>query len=137
MDDSYHSDTDSEKYFLEESFQDAFLSKHIEDIIDIFYEFQQRFGYDPPFLHYLKAPRLTDLFVECASNKRPIFQTVPNNYVFDKFQEEYQNEIYISYSIINNFTANSTFDIKVKYSDWTYFCFNYSDVSEFKRRGLV
>lgn len=97
-----------------------FISKHLDDIIDIFLDFEERFVYVPEFLEHAKknSTVLVSFIIDylfkniCVKTKKDT----------SHFEEIYKNEIRNSYNIIFDFVKYSS--VKTIYlRDWIEFCY--------------
>lgn len=138
MDTQTHSSDESE-YHSEERLPinreiDAFISEHLDDILDMFYEFQERFSWCPFFLANLKSTHLTDFLIDVVFNNRhrqPLNRT--QLVLYERFIVEYEVELHISLTMVNTFL--NRFKCTVPPLSWALFCFSFSDLSEVSRLG--
>lgn len=102
MDDSEfsHSDTeDSKPYNI-----DDFLSEHLDNILDIYYDIQERFPY---FLDKVTSTAFVDFIIDNAfymyDTKHVETYFKKNTKSYTKFIQEYSKEITTTYILIDNF----------------------------------
>jgi hypothetical protein len=110
---------------------DLFLSKHLDDVLNICDEFRDRFRYDPSFLSDMKCTDLTDLLIDAIFHGED-YEVSDKHTLFDYFINEYRSELGISYSIVTNFCCHvrSTFhnQTNISYEGWCWFCYHLSDM---------
>lgn len=134
MDSSEESDYHSEQWSPthREREIDMFISEHLDDILDMFYEFQERFSLCPYFLANLKCVHLTDFLIDVifhnAGHRR---LTRAQLVLYERFIFEYESELHISSTTINGFVT--PFKRRVPPLDWALFCFSFSDLGEVSR----
>lgn len=105
---------------------DKFHTESIDEILDMYYEFQNRFSYDPFFLGNLQSTDLTEFFTDLlyVSNVSKHTKYHLNNSDFLTFSEEYQNELSTSFSSAHSFLLK--YDFNLHPSIWAVFCFKNS-----------
>lgn len=113
---------------------DSFISRHMDDILDLYYEFQDRFRFNPFFLANLKITDLTDFCVDCVfyDESFGIKLSIPQTKIQSQFEKDYFTELRLSYKLIN--TLLSQFDVICSYNEWICFCIKYSMLTEFVGR---
>ena len=105
-----------------------FLDQYNETILDIYYDFKNRFSFSPLFFSYLKPSDLTRFVTDTLFDNYPSMKH--NNYITN-YSDEYRNELSISYNIITPFFQQ--FQYQLDYNTWVNFCYLYSDLVEFQR----
>ena len=116
----------SDQEILENKVSD-FLSNHIEDILDIFFNFENAFYHTPEFLEHAKntCEKLLNFLIQTIfynSHHERISTNTYNKLL--NFTNEYYQEINSSYNIIYNFSKK--FDNPIMANDWILFCYNES-----------
>lgn len=100
----------------------------IDDIIDLYYYFAERFALMPFFLHKMKSTNLTDITYECLNNTIECYIENMLEYYdsrkYQKFLDDYSNEILISYQIYTNFLRK--YKSSIELSDWEFICYKYT-----------
>jgi hypothetical protein len=108
---------------------DSFLSKHLDTIIDLFHELQDRFPY---MFGSMKSTVLTDLIlVSCdlvslensSLQMNNCYSTVLNNYIKD-----YNQELQSSYWLLCMYLDNTKIKHNLSTEMWFKFCFNYCTI---------
>lgn len=103
-----------------------FLSEHLDTILDMYYDIEDRFKMNPLFLGNMKSTDLTAFFIQTIfydrKNKR-------NSHDLEwvalmGYYTDFMNEIYTSHVIINSFL--SRFDIMCPLREWIEFCTKFS-----------
>lgn len=107
---------------------DMFLTKHLDTIIDLFYDLQDRLPY---VFGTMKSTVLTDLIlVYCdilpcsdSSLSPKLFNNdrVWNEKRFVKFLQEYEEELRVSHWVVDSFMSNA-FKRSIPIDTWTRFC---------------
>lgn len=123
--DEYDSYSDSEFSYENEAIDNI----SIDDIIDVYEEFRERFSLMPFFLSKLKSSDLTDITYECIYDNSDYYNNniEVNSRLYNKFIDEYKDIIYISYKLYNNFINN--YNSSIDLYTWGLICYNYSDNS--------
>jgi hypothetical protein len=105
---------------------DKFHTESIDEILDMYYEFKNRFSYDPFFLGNLQSTDLTEFFTDLlfVSNVLKMDKYCVINNEFVSFNEEYQNELSTSFSFAHSFLLK--YDFNLPSSIWAFFCFKHS-----------
>jgi len=116
---------------------DTFISRHMDDILDLYYEFQDRFRFNPFFLGVLKITDLTDFCVNCVFYDSGVSSfgiklSLPQTKIQSRFETDYFTELRLSYKLVN--TLLSQFDVICSYNEWICFCIKYSMLTEFVGR---
>lgn len=103
-----------------------FMDKHLDDVLDMYYHFQDCFRYCPEFLGKLKSINLTDFILMHLHN---IACTVSRTHThkYQNFVDEYQRELNISYSCVNGFTWK-WYGKQIPQDTFYKFCHEYSYV---------
>ena len=138
MDSSEESDYHSEHHYSPVNHDiDIFISEHLDDILDIFYDFRERFSWCPYFLAHLQCTHLTDFFTDILfhpQNFKSRRLTRTQIELYDRFIREYESELHTSLSIADGFL--SKFKRNLLPLDWALFCFSFSDLGEVSRPGF-
>lgn len=113
---------DSEDFDLIE----AFLDYHTDNIISLYYEFNQRFSYTPFFLASLKSTDLTDYFIEILYYKDTFKYKTSS--LLNFFIKEYNNELDISFTLAEKLLKTCKYNLD--YNSWTRFCYAKSKLNE-------
>jgi hypothetical protein len=97
-----------------------FISNHLDNMIDIFLDFEERFSYVPEFLEQAKKTStvLVSFIIDYLFKNVRVKTKKDTTY----FEEEYKNEINNSYNIIFNFVKYST-GKTILLKDWINFCY--------------
>jgi hypothetical protein len=114
---------------------DSFISNYLDDVLDLYYEFQERFSWSPFFLGRLKSTDLTDFLVDCIFIPRNIKSriTYTSLSLYEPFLQEYRQELHVSFTMIDKFL--SCLKVQIKRPDWGLFCFHNSDWYEIQQLG--
>lgn len=123
MSDDNLSDTSS--VHNDEDLITPFLDYHTYNIIHLYEDFKNRFTYNPFFLANLKSTDLTDFFIHLLYYNYNPKQNLSH---LKFFSIEYENELCISFNIVNNFLKTCKYNLD--YNTWTYFCYKKSDLTE-------
>jgi len=102
---------------------DLFFQNNLDEIIDMFYEFQERFSHNPFFLQRLESSHLTDLFIDCLFGQKTHQVLNESNCAF---YTEYQPEVDTSFTIAYSFLYRHRF--KLSHALWVKFCYEYTIV---------
>ena len=104
-----------------------FLDHHTINIIYMYQDLKQRFNaFSPFFLANLKSTHLTDFFITILYYKDTLqYQNPP---LIIPFVKEYQNEIDISFNIVQTFLKSCKYNLN--YNSWCHFCYYKSNLSE-------
>ena len=118
-------DIDNESPFTIEDNIDLFISNYLDNIIDIYVDFEERFAYTPKFLEYARenSTVLVSFIIDYLF-KNTTFNVNDSKKI--KFQMKYQNELNESYNTIYNFTKTTGNIIPEK--EWINFCYCMSNV---------
>jgi hypothetical protein len=123
MSDDNLSDTSS--VHNDEDLTTPFLDYHTYNIIHLYEDLKNRFTYSPFFLANLKSTDLTDFFIHLLYYNYNPKQNLSH---LKFFSIEYENELCISFNIVNNFLKTCKYNLD--YNTWTYFCYKKSDLTE-------
>lgn len=104
-----------------------FMDKHLDDVLDMYYHFQDCFSYCPEFLGKLKSINLTDFILMHIQAQTPGHTRCTSTQKYQNFVDEYQRELYISYSCVNGFTRKR-YGIQIPLDVFYKFCYEYSYV---------
>ena len=103
---------------------DKFLHESLDNILDIYDDFKCRFAYNPYFLGNLKGTALTDFFIDVLFLQEDTILSKKDYSLFYEFYEEYQSELSISFTIVDNFMSN--YKCNLSPSTWAIFCLHFS-----------
>lgn len=112
---------------------DKFISYHLDTIIDITFDLQDRFRLmNPFFLSKMTSVDLTDFFVDYYLLAQSVDYTFVDSceMLYDRFIEEYNSEIVLSYDVLSPFVRKCKFSVPLRH--WTLFCFQHTDLYEIK-----
>ena len=123
MSDDNISDTSS--VHNDEDLITPFLDYHTYNIIHLYEDLKNRFTYSPFFLANLKSTDLTDFFIHLLYYNYNPKQNLSH---LKFFSIEYENELCISFNIVNNFLKTCKYNLD--YNTWTYFCYKKSDLTD-------
>jgi hypothetical protein len=118
---------------------DWFLTMHGNDIIDICYDLQERFAFNPYFLSKMTVALLTDFcmsFSRCSIVSDQQFVPTLSPSKIELFETMYQKEINVSYHLVASFVKKA-FKVSVPCESWADFCICSSDLSELKWSRLI
>jgi len=138
MDYSEESDYNSEHHYSPVNSHvdrdvDIFISDHLDDILDILYDFREQFSWCPYFLAHLQCIHLTDFFTDILFNPQQGSRQLTRKQItiYDRFIREYESELYRSLLIADGFLCK--FNSTLPPLDWALFCFSFSDLDEVRR----
>jgi hypothetical protein len=128
--DKYDSSSCDDSYVNEYAMIDKFLSDHLDNVLDIYYDFETRFRLNPWFLERMKTTDLIDFCIDCLFPKQTSFHNKKryfsdNHEVFDLFEEEYLWELEISFRIISKFLNKFQYTLDIQTWSLCCFCFTY------------
>ncbi len=135
--DSYMSDEEltSSTETLEDNPIDTFFQENMDNIIDIYEDFKERFAYNPEFFQYLTSCDLTDFSIQCIFGKKNTFfelLTVPHNFitveVMNAFKNLYSQELDISFYIMYGFLKQNKY--RLSKDLWIRFCFLHTQIEK-------
>ena len=112
-----------------DDFIDKFYTFHLDEIIDIYYEFKQRFSLSPFFLAELKSTELTEFSIDSILNNLNLPKI--NDEYIEYFNYYYKNEIYTSYKIMARFLKTWKYNLTEK--NWIIFCYIHTDLYEINK----
>lgn len=117
----------------EELFNNSSISRfniyYLEEIIELVFHLQDSFS-NPFFLCYINSQNLIELFnlfdKHNSSHELDYLNGI-NKIDFDLFYDEFENEIKISYNLIDSFLKK--LKCNADYKLWSFFCFKYTDIN--------
>lgn len=108
---------------------DTFLSNHLDGIIDLFYDLQDRFHY---MFGSLRSTHLTDLILVCCgivsledSGLSIVTLNSNNTTKFSRFTIEYDEELRTSHWLVCMCMTDMKMKNIVQMDMWCKFCFSY------------
>jgi hypothetical protein len=103
-----------------------FISNYLDNMIDIYLDFEERFSYTPAFLEYAKenSTILVGFIIDYLFKNT----SIQTNKDTSKFERLYKNEINNSYNIIKNFTKHAYGKV-INLNDWIQFCYCMSNTN--------
>lgn len=111
---------------------DEFVTFHLHDVLDIYFDFKERFSYNPYFLEYMRSTHLTDYITHVLYGSPYPSVGVTNytkpEYVYERFLIEYQTELAVSGQFIERFLRQ--FNHTSSAAIWNEFCFYLSYVED-------
>lgn len=122
MSDDNLSDTSS--IYNDDDLINSFLDYHTYNIIHLYEQLKNTFTYNPFFLDKLKSTDLTDFFIHLLYYNYN-YNSQQNLYYIKNFSIEYENELSISFNIVEKFLNTCKYNLD--YSTWSYFCYTKSD----------
>lgn len=123
MDNDYDSDNEESEYDDHLNSVNTFLNDNHYNIILLLEDIKSHFFYtNPDFLCKLNSDRLTDLIVDLIFYDQISIDTNKINLL--QFIDAFENEIKISYNIINNFLYR--FNYTINYELWIQICKKFS-----------
>ena len=126
--DGFFSDYDNEDIVDNHTLDiDEFFFYYSDEILNIYYEFKERFTSSPFFFSYLTYPILSDFIHQLIVQKNLQLTKTYNLIDFDHF---YNVEIDFSYNMLDAFLRK--FKISLTRNLFIQFCFLYSDLHELK-----
>lgn len=103
----------------------SFLDYHTYNIIHLHEHLKNTFTYSPFFLAKLKSTDLTDFFIHLLYYNYNLKQNLPYIKIFSI---EYENELNISFNIVENFLKTCKYNLD--YNTWSNFCYTKSNLTE-------
>lgn len=109
----------------------------IEDILDLYNEFKERFSTMPFFLSNMKATDLTDITRKCLTNDIDYFVDCikVDNKLYYKFTNEYKNVLDISFTLYKN--TIKRYKRELDYHNWSIICYRYTDKLHLRHVSLL
>lgn len=104
---------------------DDLIYESFDDILDLYYDFQDRFSFNPFFLGHLRIINFTNLIINILDNRYDNKYNKFNTDNLDLFKKNYQSELTISYDIIIKFLKQ--FKQSIPIDIWAQFCYKYTD----------
>lgn len=111
---------------------DIFLSTHLDNILDLFYELQDRFQY---LFGCLRSTYITDLImISCGvisienSDLRTL-RNCPNTRRQRNFMMEYESDLHASHFVVCMYMRDMKLRSIVSFDTWCKFCFLYGSHS--------
>jgi hypothetical protein len=96
------------------------LYKYLDDILELYYDFKDRFWFNPFFLGNLTIMKFTD-FIRLIIYEKHIPSPLPLTKPLVNFKINCNTELQISHQIITTFLKN--IDSKISIDSWSQFCF--------------
>jgi len=109
---------------------DEFFFCYSDQILDIYYEFKERFTSSPFFFSYLTYPILSDFIHQLIVQRNLQLTKTYNLNNLNDFDHFYSVEIEYSYNILNTFLRKFKFSLTRNL--FIQFCILYSDLHELK-----
>lgn len=101
---------------------DNFISIHFDNVLDIFYNFKNKFVYNPYFLDSLKSQDLLLFLYKHLYENYNL--KIPKISEYSSFVYESEQELDLSYNIISCYFYS--YGCKISKSSWYVFCYNNS-----------
>lgn len=132
-----HSDDDFDHQTQDQNKIQKFICNNLDDILDIYYDFKDRFSFNPYFLGLCKPTDLSDFFAMCLYNngESPRSASSASRTLQERFQTEYSNELSTSYYIVATFLEQ--FDHVLIPLVWIRFCIKHSDLCEMRNGSQI
>lgn len=133
--DGFFSDFDSEDIIDNNILDiDDFFFHYSDEILNIYYEFKERFSSSPFFFSNLTYPILSEFIRQLIVPRRIDLQLIIKENL-NAFNHFYSTEIEYSYNTLHIFLRK--FKISLPHNIFTQFCFIYSDLHELKNAHRI
>lgn len=101
------------------------INFHFDEILDLYYEFKDRFYISPYFINLLQVVHLTEFTSNLLNGTK---QHKGRHVLLESFENFYFDEIDTSYRIMYQFLKNFKFTLDKHI--WILFCYKHSDLYE-------